>query len=174
MLCQAVYIISKQSVNSNWSYSLEVPNSGQNWRFFFHVTLEFDKWPWETKGHLFYATSSFVHHHFVVIDEFKLDRPIDSRPLTELAVGREKLEVVPSFCCLRDCLSSGGGCKLASITRCCVAWGHIQWVPACPHLPLISHHLQRKSLQFVHQERHAPCKQNLSPVLSWFASPAMQ
>ena len=26
----------------------------------------------KTKGHLFYATSSFVHH-FVAIDEFKLD-----------------------------------------------------------------------------------------------------
>ena len=36
------------------------------------VTLKFDGWPWKTIGHLFYATSSFVHH-FRAIDEFKLE-----------------------------------------------------------------------------------------------------
>ena len=36
------------------------------------VTLQFDGWPWKTIGHLFYATSSFVHH-FVAIGEFKLE-----------------------------------------------------------------------------------------------------
>ena len=36
------------------------------------VTLEFDGWPWKPIGHLFYATSSFVHH-FVAIGEFKLE-----------------------------------------------------------------------------------------------------
>ena len=36
------------------------------------VTLQFDRWPWKTLGHLFYATSSFVHH-FVAIGEFKLE-----------------------------------------------------------------------------------------------------
>ena len=40
--------------------------------FFSRVTLEFDGWPWKTIGHLFYATSSFVHH-FVAIDEFKVE-----------------------------------------------------------------------------------------------------
>ena len=35
------------------------------------VTSKFDGWPWKTIGHLFYATSSFVHH-FVAIGEFKL------------------------------------------------------------------------------------------------------
>ena len=34
------------------------------------VTLQFDIWPWITKGHLFYATSSFVHH-FVTIEVLK-------------------------------------------------------------------------------------------------------
>ena len=37
-----------------------------------HVTLKFDRWPWKTIGHLFYATSSFVQH-FVAIGEFKLE-----------------------------------------------------------------------------------------------------
>ena len=35
------------------------------------VTLKFDGWP---IGHLFYVASSFVHH-FIVIGEFKLNRP---------------------------------------------------------------------------------------------------
>ena len=34
------------------------------------ATLKFDRWPCKTIGHLFYATSSFVHH-FIPIDEFK-------------------------------------------------------------------------------------------------------
>ena len=40
--------------------------------FFSRVTLKFDRWPWKTIGHLFYATSSFVHH-LVAIGEFKLE-----------------------------------------------------------------------------------------------------
>ena len=133
MLRQALCIISKPSVNSNWSYSPETPNSGQNrhflsrvtvkfagwpwknktkqtknpWRanllcyfklcasfrsnwwiktgvtvrkrpiwvkigdFFVRVTLKFDGWPWETIGHLFHATSSFMHH-FVAICSCKV------------------------------------------------------------------------------------------------------
>ena len=34
------------------------------------VTLKFDGWPWKTIGHLFYTTSSFVHH-FIPIGDFK-------------------------------------------------------------------------------------------------------
>ena len=40
--------------------------------FFSRVTLKFDGWPCKTMGHLFYATSSFVHR-FVAIGEFKLE-----------------------------------------------------------------------------------------------------
>ena len=39
--------------------------------FYSRVTLKFDGWPCKTIGHLFYATSSFVHH-FGLIGEFKL------------------------------------------------------------------------------------------------------
>ena len=35
------------------------------------VTLKFDGWPWKTIGHLFYTTSTFVHH-FKSISELKL------------------------------------------------------------------------------------------------------
>ena len=34
--------------------------------------MKYDGWPWKTIGHLFYATSSFVHHS-IAIDEFKLE-----------------------------------------------------------------------------------------------------
>ena len=40
MLCQALCIISKPLVNSNWSYSSEMPNSSQNWPFFVPCDLE--------------------------------------------------------------------------------------------------------------------------------------
>ena len=112
-------------MNSNWSYSPETPNLGQNQQFylavwpsnltydlkkmahllpyfklcasyrnhcwiqtgvtvrncpiwvkfddfFSRVTLQLDVWPSKTIGHLFDATSSFVHH-FVAIGEFKLE-----------------------------------------------------------------------------------------------------
>ena len=49
-------------VISNW---IQIVN------FSAHVTVKFDGWPCKTIGHLFYATSSFVHL-FVPIGEFKL------------------------------------------------------------------------------------------------------
>ena len=36
------------------------------------LTLQFDVLPWKTIGHLFYATSSSMHH-FIAIGEFKLE-----------------------------------------------------------------------------------------------------
>ena len=54
-------------------YSPEMPYSDQNqWFFLSCVTLKFDGWTWKTIGHLFYATSS-VMHHFIAISEFKLE-----------------------------------------------------------------------------------------------------
>ena len=40
--------------------------------FFSCVTLKFDVWPSKILGHLFYATSSFVHH-FIATGELKLE-----------------------------------------------------------------------------------------------------
>ena len=46
---------------------------GSKFAFFLsRVTLKIDVWPWKTIGHLFYTTSSFVHH-FKSIDEVKLE-----------------------------------------------------------------------------------------------------
>ena len=50
-------------VISNW---IQIVN------FSARVTVKFDWWPCKTIGHLFYATSSFVHH-FVAIGEYKLE-----------------------------------------------------------------------------------------------------
>ena len=72
MLHQAMSIISKPSLNSNGSFSLETLNSVENRRLFSFVTLKFDGWPCKTIGHLLYVTSSFVHH-FTTIGEFKLE-----------------------------------------------------------------------------------------------------
>ena len=36
------------------------------------MTLKFNGWPWKTIGHLFYTTSSYVHH-FESIGEYKLE-----------------------------------------------------------------------------------------------------
>ena len=66
ILRQDLCIISKPSVNSNLGCSPETPNLGQNQRFFSRVTLRFDRWPWETIGHPFHATSSFVHHFIAI------------------------------------------------------------------------------------------------------------
>ena len=43
---QALCILSKPWVNSNWSYSREIPKLGQNQRFFLAV------WPWNLTGDL--------------------------------------------------------------------------------------------------------------------------
>ena len=59
---QALCIISKPSMNSNWIYSPKTPKSCQSWRFF--VTCDREIWHMtlKTMGHLFYNTSSIVHH----------------------------------------------------------------------------------------------------------------
>ena len=40
--------------------------------FYSRVTLKLEVWPWKTIGHLYYATSSSMHH-FVAIGELKLE-----------------------------------------------------------------------------------------------------
>ena len=47
-------------------------NSGQISDILSRVTLKIDGWPEKTIGHLFYTTSSFVHH-FKAMGEFKLE-----------------------------------------------------------------------------------------------------
>ena len=57
-------------------FKLEIQSGNAIWvkidDFFSRVTFKFDGWPWKRIGHLFHATSSFMHH-FVAIGEFKLE-----------------------------------------------------------------------------------------------------
>ena len=100
----------------NLSYSPEMLNSGQNWRFFARVTLKFGEWPSKTKGHIFYTTLSFVHH-FKAIGEFKLELrygnaqfgsksaffvPCDLENWQTVTLKNNR---VPLLCCLKLCAS---------------------------------------------------------------------
>ena len=89
-------------------------------------------------------------------------RSTDGRLTTEVTVDREKLELVPSFSYPGDCLSSGGGCKLATITSCRVAWGKFTELLSII-TPFISHHLQRKIVPGV------PCSMQAKPGPHWTA-----
>ena len=55
--------LESQSANTRFGSKLTI--------FFSRVTLQFDVWPWQTIGHLFYATLSFLNH-FNAIGKFKL------------------------------------------------------------------------------------------------------
>ena len=48
--------------------------------------------------------------------------PLDGRPQKEVQVGPHKLEVLTSFCYLRDMLSAAGGCELSTTTRVKTDW----------------------------------------------------
>ena len=61
-------------------------------------------------------------------------RAIYERQSLEVEVGNENLEVVPEICYLGDMLSAGGGCELATITRCKCAWGRYRQL-----LPFLTH-----------------------------------
>ena len=50
--------------------------------------------------------------------------PLDNRPIKEVTVGNVTMDVEPKFCYLGDMLC--GGCELAVITRCSVAWGKFE------------------------------------------------
>ena len=54
--------------------------------FWSHATMTFDRWPWITKGHLPYATSSFVHH-FIAICEFRLELQSGNGVMTSLTLS---------------------------------------------------------------------------------------
>ena len=76
VLVQLIHLTEKQGKSEGFdrlaatglviSYWIQIVN------FSALVTVKFDGWPRKTIGHLFYATSSFVHH-FVPIGEFKLE-----------------------------------------------------------------------------------------------------
>ena len=68
-------------------------------------------------------------------------RPLDGRPQREVQVGPDKLEVVASFCYLRDMLSASGGCELSATTCVKTAWKKFKELK----LVLSSRHLSFKT-----------------------------
>ena len=63
--------------NAIGEFKLELQSGNAKFRsksviFLSRMTLKFDGWLWKITGHLFYTTSSFVHH-FKAIGEFKLE-----------------------------------------------------------------------------------------------------
>ena len=82
--------------------------------FFSRVTLKFDRWPWKTIGHLFYATLSSVNH-FKAIVKFKLKLQSGSAQFgskfvfvpCDLAISRMTLENYRALREFKPVLQSG-------------------------------------------------------------------
>ena len=71
--CHSLVIVNKANLRDLIAATgLVISNWIQIINFSACVTMKFDGWPRKTIGHLFYATSSFVHH-FVAIGEFQLE-----------------------------------------------------------------------------------------------------
>ena len=81
--------------------------------FVSRVTLQFDVWHWKTTGHLFNATSSFVHH-FVAIYVFKLSYSPETPNLGQIRRFLEPCDLeiwrmtlknhrAPLLCCFQLC-----------------------------------------------------------------------
>ena len=79
------------------------------------VTLKFDGWSWQTIGHLFYTTSSFVHH-FKAMGEFKLELHFGNAQFgqnrqffvpcdLEICWMTLKIYRAPLLCCIKLCAS---------------------------------------------------------------------
>ena len=69
ILNKTVCIVSNLWVNSNWSFRPEMLNSGQNWRFFFRVTLKFDRWTLN-KMHISQYIETYAFHTKLQFKEF--------------------------------------------------------------------------------------------------------
>ena len=89
----------------------------------------------------------------------------------QVTVRREKLEVMPSFCDLGECLSLGGGCELTSIARCRATWGKFNELPTIltsPSFPITSRgrvsNLGINSTMLHASEISAPTSSNLHPL----------
>ena len=104
-------------------------------------------------------------------------RSKDSRIMTWVTVSGEKLGVVPSIWGNLGTLGTAYS-QMAVVnsllSQDAVSHGVHSTSPAHPHLLLVPHHLQRKSLPLVCQECHASYKRNMGPKLLGLAPPATQ
>ena len=89
-------------------------------------------------------------------------RPLDGRPLKEVQVGPDKLEVVASFCYLGDLLSAAGGCELSPTTRVKTTWKKFKDLLPVPFSCHLSFKTRGPCVQLLCAERNAPCQRNLA------------
>ena len=88
-------------------------------------------------------------------------RPIDGRLVKEDQVDDEKVEAAPEFCYLGDMLSAGGGCELAAVTRCKLAWDNFQQLLSPLHQPKPATFDQRSSVFNLCEKCNAVCGRNM-------------
>ena len=86
------------------------------------MTLKFDRWPWKTIGHLFYATSSFVHH-FVAIGEFKLELQSGNANLGQIRRFLEPFDLEIWWMTLKN-----NRAPLLSNIKLCASFHHHMWI----------------------------------------------
>ena len=135
---QALCIISKPLVNSNWSYSLETLNSGQNWQFFVMSDLEI--WWITVKNNgvpfLYYQTLCIISKPWVKIQ------------FGELQSGNAQFGSVSNFLSCVTLKFDGWPCKthrtpLLYCIKLCASFQSHQWIKtwvAVPD-PEFDHHL---------------------------------
>ena len=138
-------------MNSNWSYSPETANLGKIDDFSSHATLKFDRWHCKTIGHLFYATSSFVHR-FKAIGELKLQ--LQSGNASFVSKSTIFLAAWPEIWRMKLRINRA---PLLSNIKLCASFHHHMWIqtengsvvfwPLWPWpLPLTGHFVQRGRL----------------------------
>ena len=86
------------------------------------VSLKFDECPWKTIGHLFYATSSFVHH-FVAIGEFKLELRSGNANLSQIRRFLEPCDLAIWWMTLKN-----NRTPLLSNIKLCASFHHHMWI----------------------------------------------
>ena len=86
------------------------------------MTLKCDGWPWKTIGHLFYTTSSFVHH-FKSIDEFKLELQSGNAQF-----GSKPAFFVPCYLEIWQMTSKNNRAPLLCCFKLCVSFHSHQWI----------------------------------------------
>ena len=98
----------------------------------------------------------------------ELVKSLDGRSMIDVTMGKVKLDVVPSFGYLGDCVSSVGGCEFASNIRCRV---ELLYILISGSFPITARCIL---YNWVRQGLNSTCNGSLGPNLTWSASPATQ
>ena len=96
-----------------------------------------------------------------------LGRPIDYRAMTEVTGVGLRWEISLSWCYSSATLPTCPPLAVVQLlpSQDIMSYGQNHQPPSHLHFPLIHHHLWKKSLQLVRQERQAPCRRSRGPTL---------